>query len=102
MYIKKGDQVKIVAGKDRGKSGNVLRVIPGENRVVVEGINLFKKRTRPKKQGEKGETVLLPRPIHVSNMLLVCKNCKKPTRVGFQTEGEKKSRYCKKCQALND
>lgn len=102
MYIKKGDQVKIVAGKDRGKVGTVLRTIPSADRIVVEGINLFKKRTRPKKQGDKGETVLLPRPLNASNVLLVCKNCKAPARMGFRREGDKKTRYCKKCQALND
>ncbi|MEK7608304.1 MAG: 50S ribosomal protein L24 [Patescibacteria group bacterium] len=102
MHIKKGDHVHIVLGKDRGKEGKVLHVFPEKNRVSIEGVNLFKKRSRPKKQGEKGETVLLPRSIHVSNMLLVCKNCKKPARMSLKKEGGKKSRYCKKCEALND
>lgn len=99
MNIKKGDQVKILAGKDRGKTGNVLRILAKEERVVVEGINTFTKRVRPKKAGQKGESVVLPRAVAISNAQLVCKNCKKPTRVGSRMNGDKKERFCKKCDA---
>ncbi len=68
MSVKKGDTVTILKGKDAGKSGKVLRVIPKENKVVVEGINLYKKHQRPKKQGQKGEMVSLPRAINRSNI----------------------------------
>lgn len=100
MHIKKGDQVKIIAGKDRGKTGTVAKVFPEKERVVVDGINMYKKRVRPKRQGEKGESVLIAFPLKASNVMLVCSNCKKPSRVGARKEGEKKMRYCKKCGAV--
>ena len=99
MKFKKGDTVQIIAGKDRGKSGKVLRVIPDANRVSVDGINMYKKHVRPKRQGEKGEVVNLLRPLNASNVMLVCPHCKRGTRVGYRMEGEAKKRYCKKCQA---
>lgn len=99
MKIKKGDQVKIMAGKDRGKTGAVLKVFLDAEKVMVEGVNLYKKRSRPKKQGEKGETVQVPRPMHASNVMMVCVNCKEPSRMGYRREGEKKYRYCKRCEA---
>lgn len=99
MNIKKGDNVKVITGKDRDKTGTVLRVLPDANRLVVEGINMFKKRSKPKKQGEKGETVLVPRSMNASNVMLVCKNCKKATRIGHRIEGKTKVRFCKKCSA---
>lgn len=68
MSVKKGDTVTILKGKDAGKSGKVLRVFPKENKVLVEGLNLFKKHKRPTKQGQKGEMVSLPRPINRSNV----------------------------------
>ena len=99
MKIKKGDNVKILNGKDRGKTGTVMKVFPENGLVSVEGLNVFKKRTKPKKQGQKGETVLLARPLPASRVALICPSCKKQTRVGFRMEGEKKVRYCKKCQS---
>lgn len=86
-------------GKERGKTGTVLKVLPEEERIIIDGLNLFRKRARPKKSGEKGETVLVPRPLTAANVQLVCRNCKAPTRVGFRSEGGKKVRYCKKCEA---
>jgi len=97
MKIKKGDQVLIISGKDRGRKGKVLEVLSKENRVVVEGINIKKKHVRPKRSGEKGQIVQLPGPIHASNVKLICKNCGKPTRLGFKIEAGKKIRICKKC-----
>ncbi len=103
MKIKKGDQVKIISGKDRGKTGAIVSVLPNENRITVEGINLYKKRVRPTKQGQKGETVSVSRPFSASNAMVICSNCKKATRVGFRVEGSgknvTKTRYCKKCGA---
>jgi len=99
MRIKKGDNVKIISGKDRGKTGNVSRIFPDENRLAVEGLNLYKKRVRPKRQGQKGEMVLVPRPLSASKVMLVCSNCKKPTRIGFRISGKQKVRCCKKCGA---
>lgn len=99
MKIKKGDQVKIMSGKDRGKIGNILHAMPVEDRVIVDGLNVFKKRSRPKTQGQKGETVLVPRPMPASRVMLICTNCKLPTRVGFRADGPRKVRYCKKCKS---
>lgn len=99
MRIKKGDIVKILAGKDRGKTGAVLKAFPKEERILVEGVNLYKKRVRPKRQDQKGETVLVPRPLSASNAMFLCKNCKHGTRLGVRVEGGQKIRYCKKCQS---
>lgn len=99
MKLKKGDNVKILSGKDRGKIGPVLRALPEMEKIVVEGLNMFKKRSRPRKQGEKGQTVLVPRAMPASKVMLICSSCKEPTRVGFRIEGAKKVRYCKKCKA---
>jgi large subunit ribosomal protein L24 len=99
MKLHKGDNVKIMIGKDRGKTGKVVVADPVGDRIVVENLNMFKKRSRPKAQGQKGETVLVPRPIQASNVMLICSNCKNPTRVGFRMDGPKKVRFCKKCKA---
>jgi len=97
MKIKKGDQVLITSGKDRGRKGKVLETFPGQNRLVAEGINMKKKHVRPKKSGEKGQIVRFPGPIHISNVKLICRNCGKPTRIGFKIVNKKKYRICKKC-----
>ncbi len=97
MRIKKGDTVKILQGKEKGKTGKVLRVMPAAGRMLVEGLNLYKKHVKPRKQGEKGETVTIPRSLNASNAMLVCPSCGKPTRVGAVVENDKKVRVCKKC-----
>ena len=99
MKLKKGDQVKIISGKERGKSGAVIHVFSKESKITVEGINLYKKRIRPKQQGQKGETVLVARPFAASNAMILCSNCKKQARVGFNVIGNEKVRVCKKCGA---
>ncbi|HUZ93097.1 MAG TPA: 50S ribosomal protein L24 [Candidatus Paceibacterota bacterium] len=99
MNIRKGDTIKILQGKDRGKTGKVLSAHPEDGRIVVEGLNVYKKRSRPKKQGQKGETVLVPRAFPASKAALVCGSCKAAARVGFHVEGNAKVRYCKKCGA---
>lgn len=102
MNIKKNDIVLIAKGKDRGKSGKVIKVIPLQDRVVVEGLNLVKKIQKAKKAGEKGQMVAVPRPVCRANVMLVCPHCKKPTRIGFEKEGQKKNRICKKCGSKID
>jgi large subunit ribosomal protein L24 len=97
MKIKKGDNVLIIKGKDRGKTGKVIEVLPKENKVVVEGLNLYKKHQRPKKEGEKGEIVMVPRPMSVSNVMIICKSCNRPTRVGYLISAHTKERICKRC-----
>lgn len=99
MKIKKGDIVKILTGKDRGKTGKVLKVYEKSQKLMVEGANIYKKHVRPKHQGEKGEVAQVSRPITVSNLMLICPNCKQPTRMGLRFEGDNKFRYCKKCQS---
>jgi len=99
MKIKKNDQVKIISGKDKGKTGKVLTVLPEENRLLVEGLNLIKKHVRPKKQGEKGQRVEVPGKIGISKVMLVCPKCGKSTRIGFRVADEKKYRICKKCNS---
>ena len=99
MRIHKGDMVKIMVGKDKGKSGKVITVNSAISKVVIDGLNLYKKHVKPKKQGEKGELISVPRPLTISNVAMVCGDCKKPTRLGYKIEGKKKIRICKKCQA---
>jgi large subunit ribosomal protein L24 len=99
MKIKKGDTVKILAGKDSGKTGKVLGTDPKKEKVLVEGLNMFKKHKRAKRQGEKGETISVSRPMDSSNVLLICPRCSQSTRVGYKIEGNKKLRSCKKCKS---
>lgn len=97
MKIKKGDNVIIIAGKDRGKTGKILKSYPLEERVLVEGLNLRSRRVRPRRSNEKGQTVSKPHPIQVSNVALYCAHCKKGVRLGTKVEGNKKTRICRKC-----
>jgi len=99
MKIKKGDTVKILIGKDNGKTGKVLVVDAKNKKVLVEGLNMFKKHQKPKRQGEKGEIISVARPMNASNVLLVCPRCGQSTRVGYKMEGGKKLRTCKKCKS---
>ena len=97
MSIKKGDNVIVIAGKDRGKTGKILTISREDNRVVVAGVNMYKKHKRPTKQDEKGQIVSLARPMSGSNVMLYCSNCKAGRRIGIRMEGAKKVRFCKKC-----
>lgn len=92
MKIKKGDQVQILSGKDRGKRGTVILALPQEGRVVVEGINIVKRHRRAKSNTEKGERIEKPAPLHASKVMLIDKETGKPTRVGFTFEGKTKVR----------
>ena len=96
MRIKKDDKVKILAGKDKGKTGKVLAILAGKNKVTVEGVNLLYKNMRPKKQGEKGQKIQYPAPLHVSSVALLDPKNNKPTRVGYKFENKKKVRISKK------
>ena len=97
MHIKKGDTVKILSGKDRNRTGKVMAIDSKKLSAVVEGLNFFKKHSKPKKQGEKGEIIQVARPIPISKIMLVCPGCGKPSRVGFKTGEKTKERVCKKC-----
>ncbi len=97
MKIKKNDQVLIISGKDKGKKSKVIQAFPRESKVLVEGINLMKTHQKPRKSGEKGQIVELPKPIDISNVKLICPKCGKATRVGYKIVEKKKFRICKKC-----
>jgi len=101
MKIKTGDTVLLIAGKDKNKKGKVIQVFPKNNKIIVDGLNIVKKHVRPKKSGEKGQKVEVPRPFNASNVKIICPGCKKATRVGFnmiKKGKEKKVRVCKKCK----
>ncbi len=105
MHIKKNDIVKILAGKDKGKTGKVLQILPTEKRASVEGLNLLIKHLRPRKEGEQGQRIEFPAFVSISNLALVCPKCGKATRIGakiVKTEGkaDKKFRVCKKCREI--
>ena len=94
--IKKGDNVKILAGKDSGRTGKVDRVLIKTDKVVVAGANIYKRSV--KKMGDnQGGIIDLVKPMDISNVALVCPSCKKITRVGFKVEGKEKIRICRKC-----
>lgn len=97
MKIKKGDNVMVISGKDRGKNGKVLGVFPKTNSIVVEGINIRKKHSRSKKEGQKGQVIQMPFPINASNVMPICPSCSKPVRAGYKIFKNKKTRICKKC-----
>jgi len=110
MNIKKGDKIKILTGKDKGKTGKVLQVFAKANKASIEGLNLLIKHMRPRKQGEKGQRIEFPAPINLSNVILVCPKCDRPTRVGKKhieifknnKKENKKVRVCKKCKEVID
>ncbi|MBN2338606.1 MAG: 50S ribosomal protein L24 [Acidobacteria bacterium] len=104
VHIKKNDMVYVLAGKDRGKTGKVLKVYSDKDRAVVEGINNIQKHTRPNPQKNvKGGILPKEAPIHISNLMVVCKRCNKHARVGTSvTQNGRKVRVCKNCNELID
>ncbi|UYZ13474.1 50S ribosomal protein L24 [Brevibacillus sp. WF146] len=103
MHVKKGDTVIVIAGKDKGKKGRVLAAYPKKERVLVEGINLVKKHTRPSQTNPQGGIVTQEAPIHVSNVSLIDPKTGKPTRIGYKVlENGKKVRYAKKSGEVID
>ena len=97
MKIKKGDNVIIIAGKDKDRQGKVARVFPRLGKVIVEGANLQKRRERPRQQGKKGQIVTAAAPLAVSNVMIYCGSCGKGVRVGIKLSAKSKLRVCKKC-----
>ncbi len=95
MKVKKNDTVLVIAGKDKGKKGKVIRSIPTDNRVVVDGVNIQKKHRKARSAQETSAIVNVTGPIDASNVMVVCPACGKPTRVGYKIEGDKKIRVCK-------
>ena len=97
MNIRKGDNVQVLSGHDRGKTGEVLEVIPGTEKIIVKGINVRKKHVKARKQGEEGGIIPVECAIHVSKVNVVCPKCGKATRIGYSVEKDQKVRICKKC-----
>lgn len=99
MRVKKGDTVKVLSGKDKGKTGEVLEILPKTNKIVVKGINIIKKHSKPRKQGEEGGILSMEGAIHVAKVNVVCPKCGKATKIGYSEEKGEKVRVCKKCGA---
>ena len=99
MSIKKDDLVVVLSGKDKGKHGKVLAVMPKESKVIVEKVNVVYHHTKPRKQGEEDGILKKEAPIYACKVQKVCPKCNKPTRIGHKVEGGKKVRICKKCGA---
>ncbi len=102
--IRRNDNVVVITGKDRGKRGRVLKVVPGTNRLIVEGVNFIKRHTKPNPQRQiKGGVVEREATLHASNVQLVCPECGKPTRLGRKILGDgRKVRICRKCEGVVD
>ena len=97
MNIKKNDTVIVLSGKDKGKKGKVLTAMPKEEKVIIEGINMATCHMKARKQGEEGGIVRREIPIRACKVALYCSDCKKGVRVGYNLDGDKKTRVCKKC-----
>lgn len=98
MKILTNDTVLVTAGKDKGKTGKVMRALPKLDKVLVEKVNIVTKHIKKRADGTPGQKIRFEKPIAVSNVKLVCPNCKKPARVGYKRlENGKKARFCKKC-----
>jgi len=94
--LKKEDTVEVIAGKDKGKRGRVLKILRDKDRVLVQGVNLVKKAKKKRKQNDRGGIIEIEAALHSSNLMVVCKKCG-PVRVGYKIDGDKKARVCKKC-----
>ncbi len=99
MKLIKGDTVKIIKGKDSGKTGKIEKIYPKAGKAVVEGINQYKRHIKAKTAQQKSEIVIITKPLPMSNIALLCPKCKKPTRVGYKMLKDSKVRICRKCSA---
>lgn len=97
--LKKGDEVKVMLGKDRGKTGKIEKVFPKLDKVIISGVNLYKRHLKARSQTQPSEIITLTKPLPVENVALVCPKCHLITRVGFKTEKDKNVRICRKCKA---
>ena len=101
--LRKNDNVLVITGKDRGKKGRVLKVLPEKNRLIVEGVNMIKRHTKPNPGKQvKGGIVEREASLHASNVQLVCPECGKMTRIGHRIDGDRKVRICRKCEGVVD
>jgi len=97
MKLKKGDLVKIVLGKDKGKTGKIEKILPKIEKVLVTGINQYKRHMKARAQGQSSEIVTITKPLPCTNVALICPHCKAQTRIGFRVEKNDKIRVCRKC-----
>jgi len=97
LKVKKGDTVQVLSGNDKGKTGEVLEVMPKQEKVVVKGVNIRKKHVKPRKQGDEGGIISVESAIHTSKVNVVCPKCNKPARIGYKMQKDGKVRVCKKC-----
>ena len=102
LHVKKGDNVLILSGKDKGKQGKVIEAMPKKGKVVVEGINKVKRHTKPSLKVPQGGIITKEAPLNVCKVMLVCPACNKPTRVGHKQVNGKNARACKKCGEIID
>ena len=100
MKIIKADKVKIIYGKDKGREGKIDRVYKKQNKVLIEGINIYKKHIKKSEQTPQGGVVEVPRPLDASKVAVICPKCSKPTRIAIKREKGKKLRICKKCKSV--
>lgn len=98
MKLKRGDKVKILSGKDKGRTGKIDKVYPHQNKVLIAGINIYKKHIKKSEKVPQGGVVDLPRPIYASKVGIICPKCGKVARIGFESSGNKKFRKCKICK----
>jgi len=97
MKVKKGDTVQVLSGNDKGKTGEVLEVIPKTEKVIVKGVNVRKKHVKARKQGEESGILSIECAMHSSKVNVVCPKCNKPARIGYVVEKDEKVRVCKRC-----
>jgi large subunit ribosomal protein L24 len=100
MKLKKGDQVVVIAGKDRGAKGKVEKIFPRQDMVLIPRINVYKKHVKSQGEGKPGGIVDITKPLPTANVALFCPKCRQRTRVGFKVSKNEKNRICKKCQAV--
>jgi large subunit ribosomal protein L24 len=98
MKLKKGDNIKVIRGKDKGKDGKVDKVFPKDGKVLVGNVNLYKRHMKARSQGQPSEIVTVTKPLPEENVVLVCPKCHKTTRVGYKIEKDRKVRICRKCK----
>ena len=101
LHVRRNDTVKVLSGKDKGKTGKVLKVYPAPQRAIIQGVNFTKKHTRQTRQDQKGGIIQREAPMRISNLAVICKGCNRPTRIGSNIlKDGSKVRYCKKCNEI--
>ena len=99
MKFKKGDNVKVIRGKDKGKTGKIDKVLPKKDQVLISNVNQYKRHLKARSQGQPSEIVTLTKPLSSENVILVCPKCNKTTRIGYKLQKNVKVRICKKCNS---